>query len=155
MIPKRIEEITASIKDLDDGSAELQKEAFKLRTEREELIAQMILDNKMLENTDWELRLNGDATPYLEYRGPLDTNSMDELFKLAGQDWHSWFELANGIRIMFHDSNMELTFSEAKQIMTFTKQNKIKITGTGISDKLAKLKREVASLEDICHHFNL
>jgi hypothetical protein len=154
-IPKRIEEITAQVKDLDDRSAELQAEAFKLRTEREELIAQMILEDKMLANTDWELRLSGEANPYLEYRGPIDEGTMDDLFKLARTDWHCWFELTDGIKLQFDDNNVSLTFSEAKQIMPFIKQNKLKVTGTGVSDKLAKLKREVAALEDACHQFNL
>ena len=152
---ERIELLGKQIKTLEDQSAELQASAFKLRTEREELIADMILDEGLLSETDWSIRLNGETNPYLEYSGNLDLPNIDELVKLARADWHCWFELTDGVRLQFDDNDISLTFQEAKQLMPFVKKNKLKISGTGIADKLAKLKREVSALEDVCHSFNL
>lgn len=151
----RIDELTLRVKELDNQSAELLSQSFALRTEREELIAQMILEDKVLSNTDWELLISGDSSPYLEYTGPIDTDPMQEVIKLARTDWHCWFELADGIRLQFDDNEVSLTFKEPRQLMPFVKKHNLLITGTGISDKLAKLKREVATLEDVCHQFNL
>lgn len=152
---ERINELTSQVKELDDQSADLQAKAFELRTLREELIAQMILEDGVLSGTDWELLLNGDTSSYLEYTGPIDVEPMQEVIKLARTDWHCWFELADGIRLEFDDNEVSLTFKEPRQLMPFVKKHSLKITGTGISDKLAKLKREVATLEDVCHQFSL
>ena len=150
-----IDDLTAQVKLLDEQSAELQMQAFSLRSKREELIAQMILEDEVLSGTDWELLLSVDSSPYLEYTGPVDVDPMQEFIKLAKTDWHCWFELSDGIRLQFDDGDVSLTFKEPRQLMPFVKKHKLIITGTGISDKLAKLKREVATLEDVCHQFNL
>ena len=150
-----IDDLTAQVKLLDEQSAELQTQAFSLRSKREELIAQMILEDEVLSGTDWELLLSGDSSPYLEYTGPVDVDPMQEVIKLARTDWHCWFELSDGIRLQFDDDGVSLIFKEPRQLMPFVKKHKLIITGTGISDKLAKLKREVATLEDVCHQFNL
>lgn len=152
---QRIENLGEEIKKIEEQAAELQADAFKLRTEREELIAEMILEEGFLTNTDWSIRLNGDQNPYLEYSGDLNLPNIDELLKFARADWHCWFELTDGVRLSFDDNDISLTFQEAKQLMPFVKKNKLKISGTGIADKLAKLKREVSALEDVCHSFNL
>jgi hypothetical protein len=152
---EHIEQLTNQIKELDEQSAELQAQAFSLRTGREELIAQMILEDKILSKTDWEILLSGESSPFLEYTGPIDVDPIQEIIKLARTDWHCWFELADGIRLQFDDNEVSLTFKEPRQLMPFVKKHNLIITGVGISDKLAKLKREVATLEDVCHQFNL
>lgn len=152
---ERIDALGKQIKELEDKAADLQASAFKLRTEREELIAEMILSEGLLSETDWSIRLNGETNPYLEYSGDLNLPNIDELLKVARADWHCWFELTDGVRLQFDDNDISLTFQEPKQLMPFVKKNKLKVSGTGITDKLAKLKREVSALEDVCHTFKL
>jgi hypothetical protein len=151
----RIQELTNQIKTLEDQAADLHTDAFNLRTEREQLIAQMILDEKLLSESNWEIRLDGGTSVYLEFKDGDAGGPMDTITELARTDYHSWFELADGIRLQFDDNDITLTFKESKQLMPFVKKNKLKVTGTGIIDRLAKLKREAAALEDICHTFNI
>ena len=151
---KQIEELTDKIKELEDQSANLQAEAFGLRQDREELIAQMILEEKLLLNTEWDLSLDGGSGAALSYK-ESNSSSIDFLKELARTDYHSWFEISDGIQVKFDDNDISITFKETKQVMPFIKKNGLKVSGTGITDKLNKLKRESAALEVLVHQFNL
>lgn len=148
---ERILELSEQIKSLEDRAADLHVDAFTMRTEREALISQMILDEKLLADTDWEIKLDGSSGVYLQWTA----GEMEAITELVRTDWHSWFELSDGIKLQFDDTDITLTFKEGKQLLPFAKKNKLKLNGTGISDRLAKLKREAVALEDICHQFNL
>jgi len=151
---KQIESLSTKIKELEDQSANLQVDAFSLRQERENLIAQMLLEEKLLADTSWDLSLDGGAGATLNYK-ETDSSAIDFIRELAKTDYHSWFEISDGIRITFDDNDISITFKEAKQVMPFVKKNGLKIFGTGITDRLNKLKRDAAALEVIVHQFNL
>ncbi len=61
----QIEELTTKIKDLEDRSANLQVESFDLRQKREELIARMIVEEKLMHDTEWELTIDHNSTASL------------------------------------------------------------------------------------------
>jgi hypothetical protein len=152
---KQIAAHSAQIKKLEDQAANLQVESFALRQKREELIAQMILEEKLLSDTDWDLSTSpagGDAV--LSYKD-TSPNDMEFIKDLARTDYHSWFEISDGIQFRFDDNDISITFKESKQLMPFVKKNGMRINGAGIKDRLSKLKRDVAALETICHQFNL
>ncbi len=151
---KQIAELSTQIKDLEDQSANLQVDAFSLRQKREELIATMIVEDKLMHGTEWDLTLDGSSGAHLSYKDS-DPNSMEFIKELARTDYHSWFEITDGIQLRFDDNDISITFKETKQVMPFVKKNGLKISGTGITDRLAKLKRDAAALEIICHQFNL
>lgn len=151
---KQIEELTDKIKSLEDQSANLQAEAFGLRQDREELIAQMILEEKLLANTEWDISLDGSSGAELSYKENGST-AMEFLKELARTDYHSWFEISDGIQVKFDDNDISITFKETKQVMPFVKKNGLKISGSGITDRLNKLKRDAVALETIVHQFNL
>lgn len=150
---KQIAEMSAEIKDLEEEAANLGVKAFDLRQKREELIAQMILEEKLLSDTDWDLSLDGSGAS-LSYKDS-SPNDMEFIKELARTDYHSWFEISDGIQLRFDDSDISLNFKESKQLMPFAKKNGLRVNGTGIKDKLSKLKRDVAALETICHQFGL
>ena len=151
---KQIAELTNKIKDLEDKSANLQVESFALRQKREELIATMIVEEKLMADTEWDLTLDGNAGANLSYK-ETDSVSMEFIKELARTDYHSWFEITDGIQLRFDDNDISISFKETKQVMPFVKKNGLKISGTGITDRLSKLKRDAAALETICHQFNL
>lgn len=155
-LQKQISEMTAEIKKLEDGAADLGVKAFTLRQKREELIAQMILDEKLLLDSDWDLSLDvsGKAGAHLSYKD-TSPNDMEFIKELARTDYHSWFEISDGIELHFDDNDISLVFKESKQLMPFAKKNGLRINGVGLKDKLSKLKRDVAALETICHQFGL
>lgn len=151
---KQIAELSSKIKELEDESANLQVESFALRQKREELIAQMIVEEKLMADTEWDLTLDGSSSAHLSYKETA-TGAMEFIKELARTDYHSWFEISDGIQLRFDDNDISLTFKETRQVMPFVKKNGLKIYGAGITDRLAKLKRDAAALEKICHQFNL
>lgn len=150
---KQIAEMTKSIQKIEEEASELSMKAFDLRQKREELIAQMILDERLLSDTDWDLSLDGQGA-HLSYKAN-SPNDMKVIKELARTDYHSWFEISDGIQLRFDDNDISLSFKESKQVMPFAKRNGLRINGTGLKDKLSKLKRDVAALETICHQFGL
>lgn len=150
---EQIQDLTLKIKELEDQSASLQVDAFTLRQRREEVIAQMILDEKLLADTSWDLSFDSSGVS-LSYK-ESESDSMEFIKELARTDYHSWFEIADGIQLKFDDNDISLSFKETKQLMPFVKKNGLKISGTGITDRLNKLKRDVVALETVVHQFNL
>jgi hypothetical protein len=151
---KQIEELSGKIKELEDQAANLQVESFGLRQKREELIATMIVEDKLMADTEWDLTLDGSTGAHLSYKDG-ESDSMEFIKELARTDYHSWFEITDGIQLRFDDNDISISFKETKQVMPFVKKNGLKIFGTGITDRLAKLKRDAVALETIVHQFNL
>jgi hypothetical protein len=151
---KQIAAMTTEIKELEEEASDLGVKAFGIRQKREELIAQMILEERLLSDTDWDLSLDGGNGASLSYKD-TSPNNMEFIKELARTDYHSWFEISDGIQLRFDDNDISLTFKESKQLMPFAKKNGLRINGAGIKDKLSKLKRDVAALETICHQFGI
>ena len=151
---KQIAELSTKIAELEEQSANLQVESFSLRQKREELIANMIVEDKLLLKTEWEITLDGSSGAQLSYK-ESESDSMAFIKELARTDYHSWFEITDGIQLRFDDNDITITFKETRQVMPFVKKNGIKISGSGITDRLAKLKRDAVALETIVHQFNL
>lgn len=151
---EQINSLSDQIGELEEESANLNVKAFELRQQRESLIAQMILDEKLLVDSEWDLTIDSSAGATLNYKD-TSPNNMEVIKELVRTDWHSWFEISDGIQLRFDDNDISLSFKESKQMMPFVKKNGLKINGAGIKDRLAKLKRDVVSLETVCHSFNL
>jgi hypothetical protein len=151
-VREKIASLTTEISALEDRAANLQVDAWALRQERDELIAQLILDEKMLAGTTWELAL-GDITN-LSYSETVP-GELDTIKSLIRTDWHSSFELEEGIELHFDDSEVSLIFKDPKQVLSFLRKNKLIIGGNKVADRLNHLKREVEALEIVSHQFNL
>ena len=152
-IKSRIEETSTLIQTLEKDAADIQMKAFECRQEREALFAKFILEGKLLEATEWELFLKGDSNVYLRLHKDNAIKSIDTITDLIKVDYHTWFELIPGIELRFDDSDISLHFSESKQVIGFVKNNGLIVNGSGINDRLMKLKRDVVALEAICHQF--
>lgn len=151
----KLKKLDSEIKTLEDTAIDLQTKAFDLRQEQEYLISKMILQDKLLADSDWELFLDVNNIVSLKYLPQIPiTASMEFVISLTKTDYHSWFELEEGVQLQFDDSEITLTFKDNKQAVSFIKKNKLNVSGTGIIDRLTRLKRDVAALEAIYHQFN-
>jgi hypothetical protein len=149
----RISQIDALVVDLEDKSAILQGEAWNLRQEKDELIAKLILDEKMLANTNWDLTL-GDITNLIHKE--VTPGAMDKITELIKAEYlYSTFELEPGVTLHFDEDNVTLSFEDAKLVMPFIRRNGMIIQGSRVTDRLNSLKREIVALETVCHQFNL
>lgn len=151
----KIKELNSEIKTLEDEAIDLQTKAFSLRQEQENLISKMILEDGLLANSDWEIFLDSSNNVSLKYiPAAKPSSSMEFVVSLTRTDYHSWFYLEEGIQLSFDDAEISLTFKENKQAVSFIKRYKLNVSGTGIIDRLTRLKRDVAALEAIYHQFN-
>jgi hypothetical protein len=148
----KIASLTTEIKTLEDHSANLQVEAWSRRQERDELIADLILGEKMLAGTTWELSL-GDITN-LVHKEAVE-GELNKVRELTRKEYHSSFELEEGVNLRFDDSEINLVFDEPKQVLPFIRRNDINILGNKVADRLNSLKREIVALETLCHQFSL
>lgn len=160
-IHEEIDSLTSRIQEFDDRSSELGHQAWELRQQREILFAKLILEDALLKGTTWDVETNSGYNPsnsvYLTFTGPsVDKSSpLHKVMDMARQDYHSDFNLMEGINIRFDDNNISLHFKDTKSLLPFITKNGLVINGTSIRDRLAKLKREVSVLELVCHQFNL
>jgi hypothetical protein len=151
----RLDELVQQIDNLENRAADLNEEAYSLRTEKDNLIAQAIIEDKMLFDTTWDIQSNGvGSTSYLEFIGNIE-GKIEEVVQIARKDYHQTFNLQPGIAIRFDDNDITLQFEDPKMILPFAKKNNLKLSGASITDRLSKLKREVAALEMLVHQFNL
>lgn len=151
----QIDFLTKEINMLYKQAADVQDLAWKKVQLRETLISQIILEEKLLKDTDWKLEFAGANDAYLAYVGKVAGTNMETILNMACHDWHSRFQMQDDISFHFNDNDISLHFAESKMILPFTQKYGLVINGSGIQDQLAKLKRDAASLELICHQFGL
>jgi hypothetical protein len=156
---EEIKDMGKRIEALDDRSAELGHQAWDLRRQREELIAKLIIEEDLFSGTTWDVELGNfvsSSGAHLNYTGLLVDNSpMKKIADMARKEYHSTFELTVGVNVRFDDNGISLTFKEGKMMLPFVEKHGLVINGTSIQDKLAKLKRDVAALELVCHQLKL
>lgn len=149
-----IEEMGSIIKKLEDEAARFHAEAYDLRTKRAGMIARMLVDEKMMEGTEWELTIDHNSVAHLSLKKD-EEGRMDYVEKVTRDGWHSSFEIESGITLQFDDNEIAIDFQNAKMMIPFAKKNGLKISGNTLTNKLTQLKRDVAALEIVCHQFNL
>lgn len=150
---EELDRLTALSEKLQNEAAELGGQEYEARKKKEEIVAKIILEEKLLEESTWEIQGDGVAS-YLEFTGPYE-GKMKDARDLTRSGWHSSFEMEEGIEIRFDDNDTSLRFESPKMILPFVQKHKLFVSAPGVMDRLAKLKREVASLEILVHQFNL
>ena len=158
-IQDHIRDINTAVKNIEDQATDLQVEAYNLRCKRDDIIVENILDSEALHNTNWSIIQDSGHRIFLDYEDDTVENKLSEILRLVENDYHSNFELADGITLQLRGENgsraVTIQFREPKQVLAFAKNHKLNLVGNNITDRLAKLKREIEALEDLCHHFNL
>lgn len=153
---EQIAELDEKIKNLDNLSGELHKKAWDLREKRSKIVAEMILQDNLLEKTDWTLTSGSSNGVHLSMSSSGKTGTtLEKIQELAQTDYHCDFILQDGITLRFDDNEISLVFKESKTMLPFVTKYGLVVNAFGIKDKLARLKREVATLEATCHQFKL
>lgn len=141
--------------ELNEKHSELSLQESGLNESRDLLIKEILIEEKPFEGTKWELFLGPmNNNIYLQY---LEGNKdkIEEIHQLCFTFWHASFEIQNGIFLRFNDGDYSLTATEFRQLINFAKKQNLTIVAADIEDKVRKLSRQLASLQEICHQFNL
>lgn len=128
-------------------------ELADFQNKKNDLIIQIINDEKLLKNSQWELK-TGSLTS-LKYSGKSDDIIMSHITNLISQDSFCWIDIEPGIQLQIDGDDVEITFDQPKTILSFIKKNQMSISGASVSDKIQALKRETAALEQLTHIFSI
>jgi hypothetical protein len=146
----KLEDIKAlelKISECEKKQADLRGDQYELETAREELVRQVILENGMLNGTEWTVKLYK-STLYLEYKYSIESAEMSAVTELCRSGWHSSFELDKDIEFQFDDMKLSIRFDDHKLIKKFISDHKLVITEE-FSKDIAALRSEINTLETL------
>jgi len=154
LLRDELAQVDADLESLSKKQGELSEQEYNLHVRRTEVIKTLLVEEKPFEGTEWELVLGHKNQVYLKY---LDGNEtlMKEVRDLCFRSWHDSFELQDGIELHFDDGQYSLHFNEPRQLSIFAQKQSFRIVATDIEDKVRKLSKELKTLQEICHQFNL
>lgn len=122
----------------------------KLCDQKNLLIKDLILEEKMLAGTEWLLVLDKYSNNIeLEYITSRHEGKVDEISTLLGAGYHDLFELQPGIEIRFDDNDVLLTFKNSTQVYSFVKKNEMKLDCKTFISKVEALRNQLQSLEEL------
>jgi hypothetical protein len=144
----------------------LRVEEYHLSERRYKLARQIILEEKILAGTEWELALsaNGDQV-YLDYYDSFDSAPINAIKELCWSGWHSSFELdpdythrddESGVEyipskydIHFDDSRVTIWFDNPEAIAIFIQKYEIKLINNNLPKAIARAKIELETLQGL------
>lgn len=150
----KLAKLNKSVKDLNKSVDETIDKISTIQLECSELILKILEDENLLKNSVWEMKCVHDRV-YLEFFGNASDESFAPIKKLFSDNFHSWLELEDGIRLRIDEEIISLHFDETKMALPFVNKHQLKIIGKNVSDKLHSLKREIDALEKLTHQFSL
>lgn len=148
----KLDKLNNSIQKLNQTINDSTDELYKFQNECGELLIQIVEDEKLLKDSLWDIEYFSEHI-YLVYSGIKNDSFLGPINTLCSGSGHSWLDIEPGIQLRFDEDEVSLHFDEVKSILPFAKKHKMKITGSNLSDKLQKLKRESSALEQLIHQF--
>lgn len=152
---EQFENIRISLEEMETEANELHAKSYELRDKQNELICDIIREEKLLEGTSWILDVSHSQRLSLKFDGNRSNPIMEKLQSMILGGWHSGFMIEPDVELRFDDSDVTLQFKDSKLVPLFAQRNKFIIQATNITDTLHSLKRQISALETICHQFNL
>lgn len=145
-----IKALDVKISECEKKQADLRGQQYELETAREELIRQVILEDGLLNGTEWTVKLSNSIL-YLEYNWSIDSAVGFELrsvVEMCRSGWHSSFDFAKDIEFQFDDNQISIRFDDHKLIKKFIENHKLVITEE-FSKEIAALRAELNTLETL------
>lgn len=140
--------------DIDEKQSELSLQEHGLRESRSLLIKEILIEEKPFEGSKWELFVGSSATLFFQYIEGND-EKVKNLHNLCFHSWHDSFELQDGVSLHFDDGIYSLHANDPGQLKGFIKDNNFTIIANDVEDKVKRLTRQLTSIQEICHQFNL
>lgn len=152
---EKLAAIDAEFIAIEEKHSVIYEQENKLRESRILLVKDILAEEKPFEGTTWELCLGHmNSSIYFQYvEGNKD--KIEGLQKLCFQSWHDSFSLQDSLILRFDDGDFSLYADEPRQLTMFAQKQNFIIIATNIEDKVRRLSRQLTSLQEICHQFNL
>jgi hypothetical protein len=169
-LKSRIKKLSTQIKSMDDQIADIGEKVYQLRTDRDRLVCELILEEKLLANTEWAVDLDGNDKLSLFFKEKQSVNKElgAMLIEVGADKMDMCLDMGNGIELWANkhidfsfgdpaddfDIELSLHFKHNKVAVGFIKKHELKVEGKGLNARLAEMKRDVAALEVILHQFS-
>ena len=151
---ERLLAIDTEIKNLSDQQSEISMKEYEASELRMTVIREILEEEKPFEGTEWELLLGNNSEAYLLYLAG-NHKHMEEVRDLCFRSWHDSFELQDGIELHFDDGKYSLHFNDPRQLSIFAQKQSFIIVAPDIEDNVRKLSKQLTTLQELCHQFNL
>jgi hypothetical protein len=152
---ERLAAVETEMSDNDKKQSTLREEEYHLSVKRHDIINDILMEEKPLQGTEWELTVGSQGRVYLRYMGSRQDEVMEPISEMCSRSWHDDFSVAEGISIQFDDNEVSLAFEDSRLISIFAQKQNLTIVAPGVVDKMRQLSRELATLETLSHQFNL
>jgi hypothetical protein len=152
----KYDELDQKIKKLDERQNLISDEISKITEQQYTILQQIIQEEKLLQDTNWELKLNGDRVylTCLDSRAD-ESSSLHCLDTLLNNTYHYSFNLEEGSEIRFDDNQISIHFDENRLATPLIKKYGLKVSSGTVAGKLLALKRQMNQLEILAHQFNI
>lgn len=169
-LKSRIKKLSTEIKSLDNKIADMGDKTYQLRVDRDHMVAELILEEKLLAHTDWLVSLTGTDKIELLFNEKQSVNKelMELLMEIGADKLDLMLEMGDGVELWanrhldfsFVDASddveldLSLHFKHNKVAVGFIKKHELNVSGSGLNIRLAEMKRDVAALEIVLHQFS-
>ena len=157
MTPReKLEELNLEIPELESKIEALQILLSAKTDEKSAAIKDFIFEEKLLEHTIWTLTVRNDKVQFtLDKTENLDNANIKIMSDLLDENFSSWIYINDFIELRSDECELIIYFHDNKLANSFAKKHKLKITGSGVTTNLSKLKKQISTLETIIHQFNI
>lgn len=123
------------------------------RDKRDSLISNIILEEKLLSKTQWDLvmHVHGNSA-YLSASDGI--HGLPELTELARIDYHCRIQI-DDVYLSFDDNNVSIDFRNVSSAMEFINKHNVNIVTNKVLERLNLAKQEVKSLEAMLVKFGV
>lgn len=164
LLRQQLGQVREQLKINDEEQGALRVKEYYLSEHKDRLARQIILEEKILAGTEWELVLSSDGKEiYLDYHGSFDSAPINIIKELCWNGWHSSFELDPNFAhrtetddykpsmydIHFDDTRVSIWFDNPKVIASFIQKYQIKLISNDLPKAIASSKIELEILQDL------
>lgn len=132
-------EISVIQQEIDRIQDEVDSKMEKLTERKNSLRLTKLLRDRLLENSEWELRLQGSQLILEFLPSPSDT-LLNDLRNLFDARWHSLVDLSEAAYLRFDDNNLCLVFNNLDEMIDFVKLHELTIDLKNLNQEITRIK---------------
>lgn len=151
-VREKYEDLTRELKSLEVKGDEIATTVSEISEERSKLIDALILEDRLLEGSVWEL----DPSGYVYFKGDKDGNKrIKKLDDLIRTDWHFSREMCEGISFNFSDNSIYLSVDDFSKLESFVKLQGIVLDISSVEERVKEMKADLESLLDLIKKYKI
>lgn len=132
-------EISVIQQEIDRIQDEVDSKMEKLTERKNSLRLTKLLRDRLLENSEWELRLQGSQL-ILEFSSSPSNTLLNDLRNLFDAHWHLSVDLSEAAYLRFDDNNLCLVFNNLDEMIDFVKLHELTLDLKNLNQEIERIK---------------